>query len=102
MYSKVSKLHGDKTVQIIFPHEPAYSGLFKNNSEWLRDIIVGICKQLVEIKNKIIVNKITLENVSRVGEKNIRIIDWSAAGMRECVTNLDKVSMVKITEPTLS
>lgn len=56
----------------------------------------------MEIKNKIIINKITLDNITRLGEKKIRVIDWSAAGMKECVTNLDKVSMVKITEPTLS
>lgn len=97
----MSKKHGEETIHILFPHEAVYWSLFANNCEWLRDIITGMCSQLISISNKIIVNKITVDNICRVGEKKVRVIDWSGAAIRESVTNVDKVSLVKITEPTL-
>lgn len=97
----MTKKHGNEVVHKIYPNQPVYSELFKNNNEWLRDIIVGLCQQLDKIEGKVINNKIVMSNIVRIGEKKVSLVDWSASAIREKIVTLDQHKLVKCTDPTL-
>ena len=89
----------NENVTIIQPTR-SYHSLFYNNCEWLIDIIGGIAKELKNIEGKVINNKICLDNVYRMQQKDIRISDWGSSSMRN-VSGVSQQSIVTYHESIL-
>ena len=49
--------------------KPAYYALFTNNNEGLINIILSLCRQFIQIKDKIVNPKININTIYRIDEK---------------------------------
>lgn len=81
MYYKVNRKHADECISKIIPYEN-YEHLFVNKNEEFLDILIELCKQLISIEDKIMMNSIRADNIYRLGEKQIYIGDWTNAGLK--------------------
>lgn len=59
-----------------------YDELFDNDNELLKRVLTSICKQLMQIKGKLINHKISLANLCMVNDEAI-IIEWGHSAVME-------------------
>ena len=70
-----------------------------NEYEWLVDVIRGITEQLLEVEGRVLNNKICLDNVQKLGEKDIRIVDWGCSATRSITGSTNQ--LINYTDPVL-
>lgn len=78
-----------------------YQQLFESNCEQFKDIIIAVAKDLITMKGTLINNKISLQNLYRMGEKQIKIGDWSNAAINSKIVVAGK-SVCFREEPVLT